>query len=351
MQLGLQNYQIHFGKASSSLKEFMEASSFSKVAVLVDPNTREHCLSKIEEALPKGTAVLEIPDGELEKTLETCKKIWAFLLEEKFDRKGLLINLGGGVIGDMGGFCAATYKRGISFLQVPTTLLSQVDASVGGKLGVDFLGVKNIVGVFRDPETVIIDPDFLSTLTKRELISGFAEVIKHALIASPDQCKDFFEKGDLEDIHWEKTIIESVSIKRDIVEKDLYEQADRKKLNFGHTVGHAIETQLLNSSEPLLHGEAVAWGMMVESVLSQKTGLEKKDLEIIMAYLKRTFSPKPLDLNLDDLIKIMENDKKNEGGQINFTMLSKPGISLINQTASQDEIRKAILRVNSFLAS
>ena len=197
------------------------------------------------------------------------------LTENQFDRNSLLINLGGGVIGDMGGFCASTYKRGIDFIQIPTTLLAMVDASVGGKLGVDFGELKNQIGLFKNPKTVIVNPDFLDTLEKTQLKSGFAEVVKHALIAD----KNLWNKlssTPFENLVWEEIIAISVQIKNKIVREDPWENGERKKLNFGHTFGHAIESYYLEKGTPILHGEAVFMGIILETDLSVISEEEKK---------------------------------------------------------------------------
>ena len=262
MVIQLQDYSIHIGDLSKPLLDYFKANQISKIFVIVDENTKMHCLPLLSfEGMP-DYQLISIQAGEHHKNITTCNEIWEKLISADADRQSIVLNLGGGVIGDMGGFCAATFKRGIRFLQIPTTLLSQVDASVGGKLGIDFKEVKNAVGLFQNPEAVIIQPNFLQTLSYRELRSGFAEVIKHALIEDENQWKKLQNTVDLKAIDFQELIHHSVLIKKLIVEEDPFELGIRKKLNFGHTIGHAIESFYLNSDDPLLHGEAIAWGMV-----------------------------------------------------------------------------------------
>ncbi|MCZ2102743.1 MAG: 3-dehydroquinate synthase, partial [Chitinophagales bacterium] len=249
----------------SALKQKIQATSWSKIFVLVDENTEKYCLFHLLEQMDLPIHVIKIPSGEQHKNLNTCQLVWQNLMAKGADRLSLLINLGGGVIGDLGGFCAGTYMRGIRFIQIPTTLLSQVDASVGGKLGVDFMERKNMIGLFGNPEAVFIFTDFLKTLPERELKSGYAEMLKHALIADKDAWNRL-SKTDVATINdWESTIYESVMIKQSIIQEDPLEAGKRKILNFGHTVGHAIESYWISREKPLLHGEAIAIGMVAEA--------------------------------------------------------------------------------------
>lgn len=266
------------------------------------------------------------------------------MLDFSADRKAIVLNLGGGVIGDMGGFCGSTFKRGMDFVQIPTTLLSQVDASVGGKLGIDFQGVKNAIGVFNDPKAVFIDPFFLQTLSLRERKSGFAEIIKHALIADAPQFDELLKINDLEQADWQKIIPQSLKIKQNIVQQDPFEKNVRKALNFGHTIGHAVESFFLETNEPLLHGEAIAIGMICEAFLSNKKNkLSEKDLQIITDFMLKIYGK----INIPSdafafLIKIMQQDKKNESDAINFTFLKDLGQFEINHSASEKEILESI---------
>ncbi len=353
MEIKLQEYSIHIDSLAAPLLEYFESHSTSKVFVLVDENTKEHCLPSLNfEGMP-DFQIIEIKAGEQFKNIDSCQLIWQRLLESAADRKALLINLGGGVIGDMGGFCAATFKRGIPFIQIPTTLLSQVDASVGGKLGIDFQEVKNSIGLFQNPEMVLLQPDFLKTLPSAELRSGFAEVIKHALIQDKDQWDEIEKIENLSAIEWKNWIARSVIIKKNIVVVDPFEKGERKKLNFGHTVGHAIESFFLNTESPLLHGEAIAWGMLAEAKLSQVfANLSDKHFQGIFDLIERLYQPKPItETIMPELVKSMKNDKKNSFGKINFTMLKEPGTSFINQDIAEQSIIKAILEVNQQLSS
>ena len=236
-------------------------------------------------------------------------------MESDADRHSLVINIGGGIIGDMGGFAAATYKRGIAFIQMPTTLLAQVDASIGGKLAVNFKSIKNNVGVFRHPETVIIDTKFLKTLSDRELASGYAEVIKHALIADKKLWKKLLKINDLRAVNWGKLLPQAIEVKNKIVAIDPFEKKERKALNFGHTIGHALESIFMKTKNPLLHGEAVAIGMICESYLSHKKGsLTKKELLKITNFINRFYKKRKI--SLKQIVKaqaLVKHDKKNKG--------------------------------------
>lgn len=314
------------GHAPELLNNYFGEYSYSRVGVLVDENTHRHCLRFIAPALPKGYDLLQIPSGEIYKNLETASDIWAWMTEKGWDRHGLLINLGGGVIGDMGGFAAATYKRGISFINLPTTLLSMVDASIGGKLGIDFQGFKNHIGLFQDPHRVFIDARFLQTLPLKQLKSGFAEVVKHALIASPEYWQ-MLQTVPFPHFDWEKIIETSINIKSEVVQDDPTEQGRRKILNFGHTLGHAIETYFLSTDRLLLHGEAIAMGMVLETELSEKfAGLSSEVSAQIRQKLLHWFGdfsiPK---YSHDKIVKLCTQDKKNKGGLIRFSLLQGIG--------------------------
>ena len=343
--LSLDTYPITVGSDWSVFRQWLRGQQYAKVAVLVDTNTRTHCLPYfLEQTQLTPDLLIEVPAGELHKNITTGQQIWKALLDGRADRRSLLINLGGGVVTDMGGFCAATYKRGIDFVQVPTTLLSQVDASIGGKLGIDFGAVKNSVGVFQNPQQVCIDPAFLRTLSERELRSGLAEIYKHALIQDAGQWKRLTGLTDFTPASLTPYLIESLEIKRRIVTEDPFERGVRKALNFGHTVGHAVESYALDSDAPLLHGEAIAVGMIAEAYLSHRqTGLPRAALEAITATLLRTYGNYSLPEGVDEtLIELMRNDKKNEGAAINFTLLAGIGEARINRTADPEQITAAL---------
>ncbi len=318
------------------------AEGYSQVAVIVDENTLEHCYPIVKPYLPKHL-LIEIISGEEQKHLGTCQHIWDELTHAAFDRKGLVINLGGGVIGDMGGFCAATYKRGIDFVQIPTTLLSQVDASVGGKLGIDFQGFKNHIGVFRIPKLVLICPIFLKTLLPRELRSGFAEVIKHGLIRDKQAWEELSQKG-LAAQDWASVIQHSVALKAGVVEEDPEEKGLRKILNFGHTVGHAVETHFLSQGPRLLHGEAIAIGMIAEAYLSHKRGwVSLKELKHIEQYLLSIYGKVELDATQFEAIAALAlQDKKNVGGQVRAALLEEVGRAGFDHLLTSKDIVEAL---------
>lgn len=333
-------------KAQKALKDLIDKGGYSQISVLTDENTSKYCLPEIMEVLPVNTLQIQVHSGEEHKHLQTCTTIWEALTMEGFDRKSLLINLGGGVITDMGGFCAATYKRGITFINIPTTLLSQVDASVGGKLGVDFNGFKNHIGLFQEPEAVLIDPLFLDTLPEAELRSGYAEVVKHALIADSGHWKKLLETNWQEQ-DWQQIINHSVAIKHRITTEDPTEKGLRKVLNFGHTVGHAVESYFLepeHGEKKLLHGEAVAIGMICETYLSQqKSGLTNAAVKEICQYISNiwpfiSIHEKAFELIMDLALQ----DKKNEKGVINCTLLSQIGEAVINRAINRNEIEKSL---------
>ena len=334
------------------LNEYLRPYKDCKIFVLVDENTLEHCATRLitQNELLHNAEILEIDSGEENKTLEVCYQLWKTLADYKADRKSLLINLGGGVITDMGGFIASTYKRGIDFINIPTTLLSQIDASVGGKTGVDFEGLKNIIGVFNEPKGVFIYPDFLKTLDKRQMLSGYAEALKHALIKDADYWVEL-KSGMLSNSeNWMGLITRSVNIKNDIVLNDPLEKGERKLLNFGHTIGHAIESfSLENDQNPLCHGEAIAVGMICESYISQKSNkMSKSNLDEITSTIKSFYNYYELDeSNYHSYIEYMGNDKKNEGGGINFTLLSKIGKGDFNKEISSDLILESLNYYNS----
>lgn len=344
-----EGYNVYVGNSYGPLQTFLEEKKYAKTFILADNNTSEKCLPKFTEKLPllKEYDIIEIDAGEAHKNIDYCIGIWKMLLDFGAGRDSLLINLGGGMVTDMGSFAASTYKRGIDFIQVPTTLLSQVDASVGGKTGIDMDHVKNIIGTFTNPEAVFIDTDFLYTLPRRELLSGFAEMIKHGLICDSGYYFDLQSNamGSVDNA----MIFHSVNIKNKIVLEDPKERNIRKALNFGHTIGHAVESySLAHDKDPLLHGEAIAIGMICEAWLSYtKTGLEESALtdikNFLLAYYPSYRIPEDA---FAELAGFMKKDKKNEKGTINFTLLEGIGKFVINQTCTEEEIRQALVFYN-----
>lgn len=335
----------------ASLSNYLKARKYSKIAVLVDENSEKYCLPHILEVMP-AHYLIKITSGEANKNLATCEDIWMAMTEAGFDRKALLINLGGGVIGDMGGFAASAYKRGFDFINIPTTLLSQVDASVGGKLGIDFHGFKNHIGFFKEPKTVLIDTVFFKTLPYNELRSGFAEVIKHGLIFDAEYW-DKVKETDLKNTDWNPIVEHSIEIKKKVVMQDPFESGLRKILNFGHTIGHAIESYFLElPGQRLLHGEAIAIGMICEAYLSKKlTGLSAESLDEITRYLIKVYQPKKIDTNLfDEILKLTFQDKKNEGGAVQFSLLKKIGECTINIPISTPDMVDSLFYFNQQLS-
>lgn len=347
--LSLANYNIYIGDIWANLQQFLQERNYASIAVIVDDNTAEHCLPLLTQNIDLQQFILiAIPPGEQYKYIGTCKNIWQAMMKQGINRRSLTINLGGGVIGDMGGFCASTFKRGMDFIQLPTTLLSQVDASIGGKLGVDFNHIKNSLGVFNNPKAVFIHPDFLQTLPLREIRSGFAEIIKHSLIADAEQWAAIQKVTDIKTVDWSSYLVPSLKIKQRIVEEDPFEKGIRKALNFGHTIGHAIESVLLDTEAPLLHGEAIAIGMITESYIAHKTvGLPMEELKAITEFILRIYGK--MDLNPSDFpafLHLMTKDKKNEGNEINFTLINPIGKALINQTCSNTLIEESLKYYN-----
>jgi 3-dehydroquinate synthase len=321
-----ETYNVHFQhKAYKELSNFVEDNNYSTVFILVDENTLEHCYPKFipNFSTEKRIEVIEIESGEINKNIETCIGVWNAITELGGDRKSLLITLGGGVITDLGGFVASCFKRGIDFVNIPTTLLSMVDASVGGKTGVDLGVLKNQIGLFANPKMVIVDSDYLTTVTEREIKSGTAEIIKYGLTYDTDLFNEIKNNKKLE---ISNLIQRSIEIKNEVVLQDPKEQNLRKILNFGHTLGHAIESFYLESEdkENLTHGEAIAIGMVCESFMSYKLlGFPEEKLneikEVILSIYDRTNLLKE---DFSDIIELLKHDKKNINGQVNFVLLN-----------------------------
>jgi len=325
-------YNVYFEKDLSSLGAFIRDGGYSKVLIFVDRNTNEHCLPMLQSLVPELAErdIMEVDPGEENKNIDFCIGVWKTMLDFGVDRKALLVNLGGGVVTDMGGFAASTFKRGIDFVQIPTTLLAQVDASVGGKTGIDLDNVKNIIGTFAQPKAVFISSEFLKTLDDRQLRSGFAEVIKHGLIFDK-RLFDAVKSLDLNRLgqrDWSEIVFRSVSVKNAVVTQDPTEKGLRKILNFGHTIGHAVEGySLAHDADPLLHGEAIAIGMVCEAYLAHKiNGLSEEDLQEVMGVFASRFEGYPLDPKMyPGLIELMQNDKKNESDKLGFALLREIG--------------------------
>lgn len=330
----------------SQLNEFLHEKSFSKIFVLVDENTHECCLpillGNMETDL--GFEILEIEAGEEMKNIQTANQLWEILTEMQADRKALVINLGGGVITDMGGFVASTYKRGIQFINIPTTLLSMCDASIGGKTGIDLMHYKNMVGTFAFPEQIFIFPKFLETLPFKELRSGFAEMLKHGLIADKNHWNQLIQVRKLEVETVVPHIQTSMKIKQDVVDKDFHEQNIRKTLNFGHTIGHAVESLCLQQGNPILHGEAVAMGMIAEAHLAYLENLiSETDANMVIENVQRYYPYLDInDFKDEDITALLLNDKKNTDSKINFSLLSGIGSCTYDHQCSQENILESL---------
>lgn len=334
-------------------KEFLDNASkhYSGIFILCDSNSREHCLpvlvSRFE--LPANATILEIEPGEKNKNLDTCTRIWKELALLGADRHSLMICLGGGVVCDMGGFIASTYQRGIDFIYLPTTLLAQVDAAIGGKTGVNLNGLKNYVGVFSSPKSVFIFTEFLKTLTGNELLSGYAEVVKHALLRSKKSFDQLIIRfPDRHAVHanadWSTVVEDAVKVKSNVVQSDPYEQGLRKVLNLGHTVGHAFESHTIVRGGALLHGFAVAMGLAVELKLSViNCGFPADMATEISSYLYKVFpfySFKTEDIGR--ITDLMGFDKKNKAGKIQMTLIRQPGDLITDVVCERETIENCL---------
>ncbi len=322
-------------------------SDYPFIYILIDENTEKYCLDILKKALPglKIRGYIKIPSGESEKNLERASQIWEKLTNFDANRDSLLINLGGGVITDMGGFCAGTFKRGISFINIPTTLLAQVDAAIGGKTGINFMSIKNQIGLFCDPEAVIINPVFLSTLEDKYWQSGFAEILKYALIMDRElwNILDMRRYSEIDD--WEKIISRSAKDKIDIVRYDKMEKGIRKNLNFGHTIGLALESFFLKKGVDITHGQAIAAGMICETWISSKmTDLECVKVDEIIKMIDKNFSRLEISENdIPEIIDIMRQDKKIRDGLFRFSLLRRLGKAVHDIVVEPELTEKSLL--------
>lgn len=343
----IQKSSVIIGAGSlGQIADLCDFGSYTKLFVVTDETVAPLWLDTLLQALPERADYLVLPAGEQAKQIGSVQAVWTALKDAGCDRKSLIINLGGGVVCDMGGFAASTYMRGVDFIHVPTTLLSQVDASVGGKTGIDFAGLKNLIGTFNQPRVVIIDPDILATLQKREFVAGFGEIIKHGLITSDAYLRKVtaklpneFSSDELADI-----IAESCRIKANVVKTDVAEAGMRQVLNFGHTVGHAIESFSLETDTPLLHGEAVAIGMVVEADISRRLSLldTKTATQIQSAVAKSSLPASVPRFPVGQLLKRMDTDKKNRAGSIRFTLLEDIGRPVYGRVVDKGTIESAL---------
>ncbi len=325
----------------SKLNSFIKKGKYSRLVLLADSNTIKHCYPLLAQncLLIQKADLLEIDAGEEIKTLDTCKELWETLSEAQIDKNALLINLGGGVITDIGGFVASVYKRGIDFIHIPTSLLAMADASVGGKCGVDLNTIKNQLGTITQPKAVFINTDFLNTLPQRHLVNGMAEIMKIALIADSKMIKSLQDgKTSLDFL-----IKKSVALKSAIVKKDPYDKGIRKTLNFGHTVGHAIESFLLGTNDELLHGEAIAIGILLESLIAyDKKMIKQLELELVIAMIRSNYKVLQFTKEEQDrIIELMMHDKKNKNNKIHMSLVNKLGSCKFNVEVNQQQIQKA----------
>lgn len=340
------DYSIYFNhEAYEMLNSWISKYNYSKLFILVDETTNEFCLPKLlpllEVEIP--IEIIEIEAGEEMKNISTCVEIWSILADLGADRKSALLNLGGGVITDLGGFVASTFKRGIDFINIPTTLLGMVDAAIGGKNGVDLGALKNQIGVINAPKLVLIDTDFLETLPQNQMKSGLAEMLKHGLIFDKTYWNQFKDLQDLNFDDLDQLIHRSVEIKNEIVCQDPTETGMRKALNFGHTLGHAIESHFLETPTPLLHGEAIAIGMVLESYISKEKNLisELEHIEIkstlLAVFGKHIFTSN----DIEAILNLLIHDKKNEYGMVQFALINSIGTYTLNQNVDNETIISA----------
>ena len=337
------DYSIYFNQeAYEMLNSWISNYNYSKLFILVDETTNEFCLPKLLPLLEVDIPIeiIEIEAGEEMKNISTCVEIWSILADLGADRKSAILNLGGGVITDLGGFVASTFKRGIDFINIPTTLLGMVDAAIGGKNGVDLGTLKNQIGVINAPKLVVIDTDYLETLPQNQLKSGLAEMLKHGLIYDKKYWNQFKDLKELNFDDLDQLIYRSIEIKNEIVCQDPTENGIRKALNFGHTLGHAIESHFIETKKPLLHGEAIAIGMILESYISKEKKLitEVEYIEIkstlLTVFGKHNFTPN----DIEAILNLLIHDKKNEYGKVQFALIENIGTIILNQYTDNEVI-------------
>ncbi len=327
----------------NSLAEAIEKYPHDRLFILTDEHTHRLCLPQLQNipAIQDATEII-IGAEDVHKNLETLASVWQALSEQGATRHSLLINLGGGMVTDLGGFAAATFKRGIAYINIPTTLLSMVDASVGGKTGINFNGLKNEIGVFAPASSVLLETEFLRSLDAHNFFSGYAEMLKHGLISTPEHLAELlsFDTEQIDYAALKAMVGRSVQVKENIVEQDPKEHGIRKALNLGHTIGHAFESLALAENRPVLHGYAVAWGIVCELYLSHiKTGFPKEKMRQTIQFIKENYGAFAFNCKqYDRLYELMLHDKKNTAGIINFTLLKEVGDICLNQTANKETI-------------
>lgn len=332
-------------EALEDCQNFIREHNFSRIFFLADENTHDHCLIPLLRELRDlpEMEILEVEAGEESKSIEVLQQLWLALSELGADRHSLLINVGGGVISDLGGFLAATYMRGIPFINFPTSLLAQVDASVGGKTGINLDGLKNRVGLFCEAERVYIINEFLDSLPVRELRSGYAEMLKHALLSGSSHWEAVRQLDISGEIPPFALIETSVNFKKSVVKQDFQESGLRKILNFGHSIGHALESGRMQSDEPLLHGEAIALGMLGELWLSEKyCGLPSTVREQYLSVFKKTYGDLQMGAVTPELISLIDKDKKNRGTALRFCLLQDVGKPVYDREVSPEDVEAAL---------
>lgn len=343
MKAGFQDNDSYLISEYQGIRKLIEQSV--KFMLLCDTNTFQHCSELFLKKLGiKADVIYSIKPGESNKNLRQVEILYEVLLNNNFDRHSIIVNLGGGIVGDLGGYAAATYKRGITFVNVPTTLLAMVDAAHGGKTGVNFKGIKNQIGSFYKAQAVLIDLVFLKSLDKENILSGFAEMIKHTLISDSLQWEILKNLNGLETDQLSFDMIESsIKIKNKIVESDPLEKSERKKLNFGHSIGHAFESFLAKKGKEISHGRAVAAGMTCEVLLSLKRELNDSEAQEIIGFLDQIYGRLELKTeDVEEIIKLMYFDKKNKDGKLNFTLLSAIGTAVFDQYIDEAEVRTSL---------
>ena len=334
---------IIFQDLRKDLYSAIQECPHDKLFILVDEHTRELCLPLISGfGYLNDANIITIGAEDVHKNVETLVHVWQSLGDGGASRHSLMINLGGGMVTDLGGFAASTFKRGIKYINIPTTLLAMVDASVGGKTGINFNGLKNEIGVFSPAEYVLIDTEFLKSLDARNLLSGYAEMLKHGIISTTGHWAELlnFDMTNIDYKALQALVAKSVQIKEGIVAEDPFEKGIRKALNLGHTAGHAFESLALETNRPVLHGYAVAWGIVCELYFSHlRTGFPKDKLRQTVQFIKDHYGVFTFDCKqYDRLYQFMTHDKKNNAGIINFTLMGEIGDIRINQSANQEEI-------------
>ncbi|MEO5905477.1 MAG: 3-dehydroquinate synthase family protein [Saprospiraceae bacterium] len=313
---------IYFGQVNADLKQLVHDHTASSVFILADSHTAIHCVPQVVDVIGMNSRVIVIPHGEQNKNLDSCQTIWSEMIKAGADRESLLLNIGGGMICDLGGFAASCFQRGIRFAHIPTSVLAMTDAAIGGKTGIDFGGLKNYIGVMSSPSFIWIEKNFLKTLPQIEFISGSAEVVKHAVVANRNLFDLLTDKNSLYDLDWDDVLEESISVKLKIVEADFFEKGKRKILNFGHTAGHALESFFLKTANPLSHGQCVTLGMLIESRMANLMGLlNNQDFNVIVSLIDHLLSPVLIPMPTFAELKLaLSRDKKTRSGLTGYSL-------------------------------